>query len=39
MHIITECQNSSDYELLTLEEQDALFYDLMAVDKRFKRGE
>ena len=39
MHIITECQNSSDYELLTLEEQDKLFYDLMSVDKRFKRGE
>lgn len=39
MHIITECQNSSDYELLTLEEQDKLFYDLISVDKRFKRGE
>lgn len=39
MHIITECQNSSDYELLTLEEQDKLFYDLMSVDKRFKQGE
>ena len=39
MHIITECQDSSDFELLTLEEQDKLFYDLMSVDKRFKRGE
>ena len=39
MHIITECQNGSDYELLTLEEQDKLFYDLMSIDKRFKRVE
>lgn len=34
--LITECQNSSEYALLTTEEQDKLFYDLMSIDKRFK---
>lgn len=36
IRIISECQNSSDYEKLTLEEQDKLFYDLMSIDKKFK---
>ena len=34
--LITECQNSSEYALLTTEEQDKLFFDLMSIDKRFK---
>lgn len=36
--IITECQNCSEYSLLTQEEQDKLFYELMSIDKRFKQG-
>lgn len=34
--LITECQNSSEYALLTNEEQNKLFYDLMSIDKKFK---
>lgn len=34
--IISACKNSSKYSLLTLEEQDKLFYELMDIDKRFK---
>ena len=34
--LITECQNCSEYALLTNEEQDKLFYDLMSIDKKFK---
>lgn len=34
--IITACQNCSDYELLSLEEQERLFLDLMSIDKKFK---
>ena len=36
--IISKCKESSDYALLTREEQDDLFYDLMSVDidKKFK---
>lgn len=36
INIITECQNSSEYALLTIEEQSKLFYDLMSIDKKFK---
>lgn len=36
IHIITECQSSFDYSLLSLEEQERLFYDLMSIDKKFK---
>lgn len=34
--IISECKNCSEYALLTQEEQDQLFMDLMSIDKRFK---
>lgn len=36
IRIISECKNCSDYSLLTEEEQDQLFMDLMSIDKRFK---
>lgn len=36
IQIIAACQNCSDYELLTLEEQERLFLDLMSIDKKFK---
>lgn len=36
VQIITECQNCSDYELLTLEEQEQLFLDLMSINKKFR---
>lgn len=36
VQIITECQKCSDYELLTLEEQEQLFLDLMSINKKFK---
>lgn len=36
IRIISECKNCSDYSLLTVEEQDQLFIDLMSIDKRFK---
>ncbi len=36
VQIITECQNCSDYKLLTLEEQEQLFIDLMSINKKFK---
>lgn len=36
VQIITECQNCSDYELLTLEEQEQLFLNLMSINKKFK---
>ena len=34
--IISDCKNSKEYSLLTGEEQDKLFIDLMSIDKRFK---
>lgn len=34
--IIAECKNCNEYALLTLEEQEQLFMDLMSIDKRFK---
>lgn len=34
--IIAECKNCSEYALLTQEEQEQLFMDLMSIDKRFK---
>ena len=36
--IISKCKECSDYALLTQEEQDDLFYDLMSVDmdKKFR---
>lgn len=34
--IISECQNCQEYSLLTLEEQNQLFLDLMSIDKKFK---
>ena len=34
--IITACQNCQEYALLTLEEQNQLFLDLMSIDKKFK---
>ena len=36
INIITECQKCKEYSLLTQEEQDKLFFDLMSIDKRFK---
>lgn len=36
INIITECQKCQEYSLLTQEEQDKLFYDLMSIDKKFK---
>ena len=36
IRIISECKNCSDYSLLTQEEQDQLFMDLMSIDKKFK---
>ena len=36
INIITECQKYKEYSLLTQEEQDKLFFDLMSIDKRFK---
>lgn len=34
VQIISKMKESSDYELLTLEEQDKIFYDLMNPEKR-----
>ena len=34
--IIDECMKCSDFSLLTLEEQEQLFLDLMSIDKKFK---
>lgn len=34
VQIISKMKESSDYELLTLEEQDRIFYDLMNPEKR-----
>ena len=36
VQIISRMKETSDYGLLTLEEQDKLFYDLMSIDKKFK---
>lgn len=36
VQIISRMKETSDYEMLTLEEQDKLFYDLMSIDKKFK---
>ena len=34
--IIAECKNSDEYALLTIEQQEQLFLDLMSIDKKFK---
>ena len=34
VQIISRMKESADYELLTLEEQDKIFYDLMSLDKK-----
>lgn len=34
--IISACKNSKEYSLLTSEEQDKLFIDLISIDKRFR---
>ena len=34
--IIAQCKNCNEYALLTLEEQEQLFMDLMSIDKKFK---
>lgn len=36
VQIISAMKNSSDYELLTLDEQDKIFYDLMSIDKKIR---
>lgn len=36
VQIISAMKNSADYELLTLEEQDKIFYDLMSIDKKIR---
>lgn len=36
INIITECQKCQEYSLLTQEEQDKLFYDLMSIDKKIR---
>ncbi len=36
VQIISRMKETSDYEMLTLEEQDKLFYDLMSIDKKIK---
>lgn len=36
VQIISKMKETSDYEMLSLEEQDKLFYDLMSIDKKFK---
>lgn len=36
VQIISKMKESSDYELLTLEEQDKIFYDLMSIDKKIR---
>lgn len=36
IRIISECKNCSEYALLTTEEQEQLFMDLMSIDKKFK---
>ena len=36
VQIISRMKETSDYELLTLEEQDKLFYDLMSIDKKIR---
>ena len=40
IRIISKCKECSDYALLTQEEQDDLFYDLMSVDidKKIRQG-
>ena len=36
IRIISECKNCDEYALLTPEEQEQLFIDLMNIDKKFK---
>lgn len=36
VQIISRMKETTDYEMLTLEEQEKLFYDLMSIDKKFK---
>ena len=36
IQIISACQNCEEYSLLTQEEQEKMFIDLMSIDKKFK---
>lgn len=36
VQIISRMKETSDYEMLTLEEQDKLFYDLMSINKKIR---
>lgn len=36
VQIISKMKETSDYEMLSLEEQDKLFYDLMSIDKKIR---
>ena len=36
IQIISRMKETTDYEMLTLEEQDKLFYDLMSIDKKIR---
>ena len=36
IQIISACQKCEEYTLLTQEEQEKLFMDLMSIDKKFK---
>lgn len=36
VQVISRMKETTDYEMLTLEEQDNLFYDLMSIDKKIK---
>lgn len=36
VQIISRMKETTDYEMLSLEEQNQLFYDLMSIDKKFK---
>lgn len=36
VQIISAMKNSSEYELLTLDEQEKIFYDLMSIDKKIR---
>lgn len=36
VQIISRMKETTDYEMLTLEEQDKLFYDLMSIDKKIR---
>ena len=36
VQIISRMKETTDYEMLTLEEQDKLFYDLMSINKKIR---